>query len=142
MKTLRNTILSVLLLCILMSLPSCYLSKKINYYSQRDNYITATGTVIHIKYNEDNSSLYLAFSELDPKFDDINFKIVGANLPIVQENGIDEKIELGDQVEFISAPKYFGDGYVMPIVAISVDGETLLDFEEGFSNWLNLLEGK
>ena len=31
----------------------------------------------------------------------------------------------------MSAPQYFGNGYVMPIVEISVDGVEYLSFEEG-----------
>ncbi|HIV47949.1 MAG TPA: hypothetical protein H9749_09110, partial [Candidatus Acutalibacter stercorigallinarum] len=70
----------------------------------------------------------------------IAFKIVGDNVQIVLENGISEKIKLGDTVEFVTAPRYFGDGYVMPIVAISVDGEQLLDYEEGYANFMEWLE--
>ena len=51
-------------------------------------------------------------------------------MQLVLKNGISEKIKLGDTVEFVTAPRYFGDGYVMPIVAISVEGEQLLDYEE------------
>ncbi len=127
-----------LLLCI--SLSSCGFSPKMKrYYSQKENYINASGKVTHIKYNEESTALYLGFSELTPEFDDNSFKIEGNNLPIVKENGIDEKIKLGDKVEFVTAPKYFGDGYVMPIVAISVNGEVLLEFEEGYANYLEFL---
>ena len=66
---------------------------------------------------------------------------LGDNLPIAQQNGIDEKIEIGDQVSFITAPRYFGDGYVMPIVESSVNEEELLSFEAGFSNLLEWLDG-
>ena len=34
--------------------------------------------------------------------------------------------------------KYFGDGYSMPIVSISVNGEVLLSFDEGFENLMKL----
>lgn len=98
------------------------------------------GTVTHISYNEDNTALYFGLSELVPQFDDDNFKITGDNLLIVQERGIDRKIKIGDKIRFITAPKYFGDGYVMPIVALSVNEEELLGFEDGFANlmkWLN-----
>lgn len=60
----------------------------------------------------------------------------------MQKNNIDEQIKIGDTIQFVTAPKYFGDGYVMPIVAISVDGEVLLEFEEGYANFLKWLEIK
>ena len=73
-------------------------------------------------------------------FDDNSFKIVGENLLIVRQNGIDEKLEIGDQVTFVTAPRYFGDGYVMPIVEITVNEEELLSFEDGFANFLKWLD--
>ena len=129
-----------LVLCIIVVFSSCTSRKEIQYYSERNNYITATGTVMHIKYNEKKDALYLGFDELLPEFSDRTFKIVGKNLTVVQENDIDQKLKLGDHVEFISAPRYFGDGYAMPIVGITVDGEVLLEFEEGYDNWLKWIK--
>ena len=50
-----------------------------------------------------------------------------------------QKVQLGTTVSFMTAPRYFGDGYIMPIVEISVDGEELLSFEEGYENLLKWL---
>ena len=69
---------------------SCGYSRELDYYSKEDNYIVATGTIIHIAYSSDQKELYLAFSDLEPSFDDNTFKIVGKNFEIVQENGIYE----------------------------------------------------
>ena len=49
-----------------------------------------------------------------------------------------EKIEPNSVVEFTSAPAFFGNGYLMPIVQLSVNGEILLSFEEGYANLLEL----
>lgn len=120
---------------------SCLNSNKMRkYYAEKSNYLPASGTVSYIRYSDDGTALYIAFSELDPEFDDTCFKIVGNNLPTVQEKGIDEKIAVGDTVEFISAPRYFGDGYVMPIVGITANGEVLLEFEQGYDNLLLWLD--
>ena len=111
-----------------------------NYYSQKSHYVEASGVVSYISYNEDGSALYIGFSEVEPRFSDVTFKIVGNNLSVVQQNSIDSKLAIGKTILFTSAPKYFGDGYVMPIVAISVDGEELLSFDVGYTNllqWLN-----
>lgn len=51
--------------------------KLVKYYSQKEKYITVTGTVSYIKYNDNNSELYIGFSELNTKLDDHCFKIVG-----------------------------------------------------------------
>ena len=53
--------------------------------------------------------------------------------------GYPAEIQLGTTVSFMTAPRYFGDGYIMPIVEISVDGEELLSFEEGYENLLEWL---
>ncbi len=129
----------ILLLLLSIGLCGCNSFDKIEYYANKENYISVSGTVSHIKYNEDATALYIDFSDLSPVFGDTCFKIVGKNLEIVKTNKIDDKLEIGEQITFITAPKYFGDGYVMPIVAISISGENLLNFEEGYVNLLDWL---
>ena len=140
LSSVKRPVLTIVLLCLFVLLTACTTEKTKDYYSQKSNYVNAAGTVTHISYNEDRSALYLGFSDLNPQFDDNSFKIVGDSLPIVQHNGIDEKIKIGDRVRFITAAKYFGDGYVMPIVEISVNEEELLSFDEGFANLLKWLD--
>ena len=140
-KPICKLVAALLVLCLWVTLLSaCDRKKMLDYYSEKENYVDATGTVVHIKYNEDETALYLGFSDLSYNFDDTCFKIVGENLRIVCEKGIDNKLKLGDQIKFTSAPRYFGDGYVMPIVAIHVNGECLLDFEAGYTNLLDWLK--
>lgn len=138
MKKIK-ALICISLALILMSLCACFSNDKLSYYKDKTNYITVTGRVESIKYSEDSSALYISFSSLNPQLDDISFKIVGANLQIVEQNKIDEKLKTGEQISFMTAPKYFGDGYVMPIVAITINGESLLEFEKGYQNWLNWL---
>lgn len=133
-------VLIILLTCVMVTVSGCQTGKVKEYYSQKTNYITAAGTVSHISCDAENRSLYIGFSSLTPSFDDSSFKIVGKNFDVVYGKGITDFLEMGSQAEFITAPMYFGDGYVMPIVSISIEGETFLGFEEGFQNfveWLN-----
>ncbi|MBQ2273270.1 MAG: hypothetical protein II337_07410 [Clostridia bacterium] len=132
-----KSIMLITSICVLLC--SCNSSGTIEYYSQKENYISVTGTVSSIKYNEEATALYIDFSELSPILDDTCFKIVGENLEIVKANRIDDKLKIGEQITFVTAPKYFGDGYVMPIVAISISGENMLDFEEGYKNLIDWL---
>ncbi len=139
--TYRGYICLCIVGCLL--LYSCATKKEYyQYYSQKEVYVKATGTLISITYNDDCSALYLAFSDLKPMFDDDTFKIVGDNLQVVKDNHIDSKLQVGDQISFVSAPKYFGDGYVFPIVSLSVNGEILLSFEDGFSNYLKWIDNE
>ena len=137
---LVKSIMIITTACImLVFLCSCNSSEIIKYYSQKENYISVTGIVSNVKYNDDSTALYVDLSELSPVLDDTCFKIVGENLEIVRTNKIDDKLKAGGQITLITAPKYFGDGYVMPVVAISISGENLLDFQEGYINLLNWL---
>jgi hypothetical protein len=131
----------VLLLICSFLLCSCSVSNRvlIRYYSEKSNYVTASGVVSHIKDAPERDHLVFGFSELSPSMDDVSFNFVGANREIVLQRGILQKVQLGTTVSFMTAPHYFGDGYIMPIVEISVDGEELLSFEEGYENLLEWL---
>lgn len=137
-----TTLLAIVLavgICILIWLTEP--GKMQEYYEDKANYVTATGTVTHLARSKDGKIFYLGFSEeLTPEFDDSTFKIVGKNVDIVKKNKIWKYVKEGEKVEFVTAPKYWGDGYCMPIVALSVDGEEILGFEEGYDNLQEWLE--
>lgn len=86
----------VLLLVCSTLLCSCSVSKRVlvRYYSEKSNYVTASGAVDHIQDDPELDGLYLGFSELSPTMDDISFKLVGANREIVLQRGILQKIQL------------------------------------------------
>ena len=126
-------VLFMLALCI--HLYGCRNETMMTYYADKDNYITAVGSVSHIFNDEDERVLYIAFDGLSSSFDDNNFKVTGENYEAVVENGIMEVLQLGVQMEFVTAPRYFGDGYVMPIVAVKINGVDYLIFQKGFSNF-------
>src|SRR5699024_10183644 len=65
----KRAALAIALLCLLVFSTSCTARKMKDYYSQKSNYVNATGIVTHISYNEDRSALYLGFSDLNPQFD-------------------------------------------------------------------------
>jgi hypothetical protein len=109
------------------------------YYRDKDNYITATSTVDFINYT-DYGRLYISFDEKPEGVRDDCFFIAGKNLDIMLERGIREKLQMGSEVTITYAPKIFGDGYVVPIAAIAVDGEELLSFEEGYPNLIEWLK--
>ena len=110
--------------------------EEIVYYSQRDNYVVATGTVDFINYTSDK--LVIGFSDMSENFEDDCFVIAGSNMDIVLANGIKNKLKMGDTITFIATPKVFGDGYVIPIVSITINNQELLGFEEGYQNLLKL----
>ena len=121
----------IAIMLLLLCLAGCHSG---DYYADETNYITAVGTVCHIQYTDDGEELYLGISGLGSEFADVNFRIIGDSLTAAQGRGIDEKLQIGDEVTFISAPNYVGDGYVVPIAALTVHGEMLVEFGEGFES--------
>jgi hypothetical protein len=146
MKTWKNALLITVTLVLVMAvgvflvLAEPPVRYRIEYYSDDNNYVTVTGTVSYLKYSDDGERLFLSFDDLCVAFQESTFVIEGENLRLLQQNGIDEKMKLGTQVTFISATRVFWDGYNMPIVGLSVNGESLLEFEKGKVNLLALLK--
>ncbi len=137
----RNKILLFLIICLLvLATTSCANTntEKIKYYSNEQNYIEITGTIDHVVFDDEQKVLYLGFSSLSQKTDDDCFKVVGDAYSIVMANK--EYIQIGVTATFVTAPKYYGDGYVMPIVSLSVDGRNILAYEDGFSSLLEWLK--
>ncbi len=129
----------MLVLGLFVACSSCASKSMQDYYSREENYIRATGTITHIFHDEENKVLYLEFCNLEPAMDDTCFKLVGDNYELLMSRGIRE-LEIGQQIEFVTAPKYFGDGYVMPLVEVTVNGKCYLGFLEGKENLLKWLD--
>ena len=55
------------LLLLLLCLAGC---RSDDYYADETNYITAVGTVCHIRYTDDGEELYLGISGLGSEFDE------------------------------------------------------------------------
>ena len=114
--------------------------KKLAYYAKRESYAGGGGVLTYIKEDEETGTLYLAFEGTDaPYGENDTFKLIPENYRIAKEAGLKEKLLPGAEATFVSAPRCFGDGYVLPIVSITVDGVAYLSFEEGYGNlnqWL------
>lgn len=110
-----------------------------DYYSTEDSFLSTTGVVTYIHHAENQGQIYLSFSDIDPVFHDKSFKIVGKNYTIVIENGLLDRLSIGDHVEFVGSPRVFGDGYVLPLIAISLDGVQYIEREQGYQNFLEWL---
>lgn len=135
---IKKITLLVLIFEVILSLSGCYRMKEKKYYSDESNYITEEAVVISMNLYEEKNSIYLGLTQIDEAYQDNAFKIEGEKAKLLIERGIFEKIERGDKIMYTSAPGYFGDGYCMPIISISCDGEELLSFEEGYKNFMKL----
>ena len=133
-----KTVVMVVLLLALVGCGGVAKSVEKEYYMDINNYITEEAVVDTINYDKKLEYIGIRLSEISDAYQGERFIIEGENLDIVLANGILEKIEPNSVVEFTSAPAFFGNGYLMPIVQLSVNGETLLSFEEGYANLLEL----
>ena len=141
-------------ICILCCLSSCFAILAVNYaccvqeysyYKDEGNFKSYTGVVDEVIEQQEykhNPGIYLILTDLSEKFDDCQFIIQGDNCKIVIKNGFSEKVKVGDTIEFVTSRMYFGDGYEYPIVGLSVNGETLLDFDEGYENLMKWYKEK
>lgn len=118
---------------------SCEFIQEYSYYSHKENFITTEGTVDYISYSEDGTEMYIGFSDQTSPLSYATFQIAGDNFKIVHSNDIESKLKIGDRISFMFAPEYFGDGYLIPIVSITVNDEVLLEFDEGYENLMKWL---
>ena len=129
------TLLCVLVVVISM-LSGCKYHEK-EYYANFDHFITEEAVVEKINYNEEDNYIVLILGEIDETYQDNNFIIRSDNADIVLENGLLYTLQIGDVITFTSAPQIFGDGYMMPIVSLSVEGKELLNINIGYQNLMN-----
>ena len=138
MKHLNKIVLCVLTVSLVFSLCACARNSMLTYYRDEQNYSDFSGELTFINFTSDDA-LYLGFDQITPKTSDTSFKLVGKNFEIANEYDLKELLVIGKTVQFVTAPEYFGDGYVMPIVGLTVDGTVILDKETGIKNWIDWL---
>jgi len=133
-----------LLLVTVLCMTSCAIfeaswdAKAEKYYSDQANFVERCAVVTHIQQSDDGK-IYMEVEQPDG-FSDVCFKLDGASSKIAKDNGFITEVQVGDEITFISAPRYFGDGYVYPIVSLSKEGKVYLSFDVGYENLMNEYE--
>lgn len=132
----------ILLVCLMLVAASCSKNDKIDYYSNKSNYTTETATVSGIEYDEEQEILYITISinDIPSSYSAPTFCIVGENYNTVINNGIKQVLKEDIVITYKSAPKYYGNGYWMPIIEISIEDNCYLEYDDGYTNLLNWLE--
>ena len=133
----KYKLLSLVLIALFL-LVGCSKMHEKKYYADINNFITDEAVVDNVIYNEKEGYIVLWLSEIDEAYQCSDFIIKGNNVDLVLENGILDKIEIGDTITYTSAPRIFGNGYFMPIIEISVSGEELLNVDDGYKNLMDL----
>ena len=128
----------VILLPILLSniLELSWKIREYHYYSDESNFVEVTAKITFLSWDNYNQVLAINFADLPEGFSTNDLYIEDNNYEILLENNATEYLEVGDYVTFITAPRYFGDGYMVPIVELRYDAQIYLAYEEGYENLL------
>lgn len=140
---LATSIAFILFITAACSIFPGYSRREKAYYRNPDHYISAQATVKSMLKRTDYPYIDLTLIDLSPDcFSGNTFRIHAKSVEILENNGFFEKVSPGDRIEIITAPRYFADGWSMPIVGLSVNGECLLSFEDGFANWIDWMSNR
>ena len=127
--------------CSIMELVDFHsLYNQIKYYKQKENYIMCTGIIKEVSCTEDSTKLCIEIENIGPdEFQNNKFYICGKGKDIVESNGINQDLKTGDKIKFMSAPRFYGDEYVVPIVYLEKEGEVYLTFNDGYNAFIEIL---
>lgn len=133
--------ISIVILIWLLFSASCisdtYRKRMLEYYADDNVYVQLTGEVIE-KDTYSSAILKIKITLFDSDFNlygqDSDYFMLYSNIEIL------DSVYIGDIIEFTSAPRIFYDGQKFPILSLSKDGQELLSFEEGKSNYLKWIK--
>ena len=108
------------------------------YYRNLKNYHTVDAVVDTMEYNDDTNQLYLdLFIDAGRPFESHwQYTLFPESADTAIQAGILKDVHPGDTVTITVAPSVIGDGYRIPIAAISHDGKNYLTFDVGWENIL------
>lgn len=116
-------------------------NKMLDYYNKDDNYIELEGLVKNIEHHKDWDELVVQIEILTEEH----------QIPYINETNICEfvivnwskysfKLEVDDCVVFVSAPYYFYNGHILPIVSLQQGECDCLSFEDGKGNYIDWIK--
>ncbi|GHU99735.1 hypothetical protein FACS1894211_05670 [Clostridia bacterium] len=110
----------------------------VEYYKDNNNY----EEVVCIVREAENygGEKYKFFEPLESEKPIRNVGLWKRNDGAVADSGFWEDTNIGDRVTTISAPGYFWDGYICPIVGLRTENQVYLDFNTGKENQIAELQ--
>jgi len=134
----KKNIYFIQIIISIILLIGCSKVREKEYYADTENYITEEAIVDNIIYNEEYDYVVFWLSEIDDSYQCSNFIIEGESVSTILENDILNKVKIGDEITYTSAPRFFGNGDFMPIVELYIGDEEILSFEVGYKNLMKL----
>ena len=129
-----------LIIVALISCSSCgapnFVIKK--YYRDKSNFKEYTAIVEGYGdfWNESNM-IYLDIGSSGGDLQTSSIYLFGENANIARKNQIWDVIRIGSEITFSASNAIFYDGYLIPMIALSCQGEVLLEFDQGQKNQID-----
>ena len=116
-------------------------NKMLNYYTQESNYQQLTGRIISIKYFDDVDELFI---EIDILTENHNFPLNATTgygeFDIVDWSNYQFLLQEKEIIVFTSAPMYFYNGHILPIVKLEKNNQEFLSLSCGMDNYCNWIK--
>lgn len=135
-KYILGVILGIIILPFFMtwSLNRFFTIQEAVHYMNMNNFKTKEIKVQDIDYYGNDRIIFeLPGLDEDELPSEYCFQITGKSVDILIGNGIRKKVSEGTIIECTYAQIYLGGGYPRPIVGVSVEGEELLSFKQGYT---------
>lgn len=112
------------------------------YYGNDDNYAETVGTVKSTRYKADTDELFIEMklNENGVYEQCINAHTGFVEFVLVNFSNYEIDLNVGDTASISSAPMYFYNDHIMPIVALSEGDTEYISFEEGKNAYLFWIE--
>ncbi len=114
-------------------------------FSNPDHYVEITGILNQIRL-EEGKSISLIIDEISEKeFQECEFAITGGIYELLRSREYIKLLTPGKEISIVVPENVDFPGYKMtrlPVVALYVDGKTLLTFEEGYASFMKDFNSK
>ena len=112
-------------------------TKMLDYYSNAENYSFLKGKISSVVVDEEERQIHLEIDILTPGHAFTSNPHTGLSQFIIVDFTEEErKLSVDEEVEFMSAPMYFYNGHVLPVVSLKVGDTEIMTFEEGRERYL------
>lgn len=116
-------------------------NKMLKYYQDDSHYVTISGIIKKIDYNQETDQLKLGIEIITKEHsfsNDVEFGYAG--FVIVNYSLFDFELAVGDNVDFTSANARLYNGHRYPILSVKKEENLYLSFQEGKENYLNWIQ--
>ena len=130
----------VFLVCAVFIIRCSFIYKDWFYLVKKDNYISIEAEIAYVdgydRYEEefcfDIKDCSYPLQKLSRGYSPVS--VLSKTMSMSNHKREITQLEPGDIIEFVTAPRFLGNGWVFPIVALKIDGETMIEFEDGYKD--------